>query len=73
MVYDIIMFGKRAVPLDNRAKKEGSRQRLNERVHELADDLEFRRRWKRVNSIELWSDAAIFRLNDGSKWYLNIG
>lgn len=72
MVYDMVLFGKRAVPLDNRARKPGSRQRLDKRVSELSGDLEFRRRWKRVRSIELWSDAAIFQLDDGSKWYLNI-
>lgn len=72
MVHDVILFGKRAVRLDNRAKKPESRKRLNDRVQELANDLEFRRRWKQVSTIELWSDAAIFYLPDGTKWYLNI-
>jgi hypothetical protein len=72
VVHDVIMFGKRAVKLDNRAKKAESRKRLNDRVKELSCDLEFRRRWKQVSTIELWSDAAIFHLPDGTKWYLNI-
>lgn len=72
MVHDVILFGKRAVPLDNRAIKTGSRQRLHERVCQLSGDLEFRRRWKMVSKIELWSNAAIFELDDGTKWYLNI-
>ncbi|TJY43438.1 hypothetical protein E5161_06020 [Cohnella pontilimi] len=72
MVQDVILFGNRAVRLDNRTHKPESRKRLNDRVRELAYDLEFRRRWKQVKTIELWSDAAIFHLPDGTKWYLNI-
>ncbi|MFC4305571.1 hypothetical protein [Cohnella boryungensis] len=72
MVHDVILFGKRAVPLQNRAKALNSRSRFNIRIRAMADDLEFRRRWKHVSYIELWSDAAIFQYDDGSKWYMNI-
>ncbi len=72
MTHDVIMFGKRAVPLENRAKAPSSRSRLTNRLRDLSDDLDFRRRWKHVSYIELWSDAAIFRYDDGSKWYMNI-
>lgn len=72
MTRDVILFGKRAVPLDNRAKALNSRSRLTSRLRDLSDDLDFRRRWKHVSYIELWSDAAIFRYEDGTKWYLNI-
>ena len=72
MTHDVILFGKRAVPLDNRAKALNSRSRLTNRLRDLSDDLDFRRRWKHVSYIELWSDAAIFRYEDGTKWYLNI-
>ncbi len=72
MTHDVILFGKRAVPLDNRAKALTSRSRLTSRLRDLSDDLDFRRRWKHVSYIELWSDAAIFRYEDGTKWYLNI-
>ncbi|WP_027088275.1 hypothetical protein [Cohnella panacarvi] len=72
MTHDVILFGKRAVPLDNRAKALNSRSRLTNRLRDLSDDLDFRRRWKYVSYIELWSDAAIFRYEDGTKWYLNI-
>jgi hypothetical protein len=72
MVHDVILFGKRAVPLDNRAKATSSRSRFTSRIRDLSDDLDFRRRWRHVSYIELWSDAAIFRYDDGSKWYMNI-
>lgn len=72
MVHDVVLFGKRAVPLENRAKAPSSRSRLNSRIRDLSDDLDFRRRWKHVSYIELWSDAAIFRYDDGTKWYMNI-
>lgn len=72
MVHEVILFGKRAVPLQNRAKAASSRSRLKSRMRDMSDDLEFRRRWKQVSSIELWSDAAIFKFDDGTKWYLNI-
>jgi hypothetical protein len=72
LVNGVLLFAKRAVPLDNRAIKAGSRERLDDRVRQMAGDLEFRRRWKQVSRIELWSTAAIFQLDDGTKWYLNI-
>ncbi len=72
MVHEVILFGKRAVPLENRAKTSSSRNRFNTRMRAMADDLEFRRRWKHVSYIELWSDAAIFKYDDDTKWYMNI-
>ncbi len=72
MVHEVILFGKRAVPLENRAKTSNSRSRFNTRMRAMVDDLEFRRRWKHVSYIELWSDAAIFKYDDGTKWYMNI-
>jgi hypothetical protein len=69
---EVLLFAKRAVPLDNRALKAGSRAKLNDRVRQMSGDLDFRRRWKHVSKIELWSNAAIFQLDDGTKWYLNI-
>ncbi|BBI34743.1 hypothetical protein [Cohnella abietis] len=72
MVHEVILFGKRAVPLENRAKALSSRSRFNNRMQDMKGDLEFRRRWKHVSYIELWTDAAIFKYDDGSKWYMNI-
>lgn len=72
MVHDVILFGKRAVPIQNRTNKGNSRNRFNSAMKDMADDLEFRRRWKNVSYIELWTDAAIFKFADGSKWYMNI-
>jgi len=69
---DILRFGRRAVPLKNGAKRLDSRRLLNERMKEMTLDLEFRRKWKNVTVVELWSDAAIFNFNDGTKLYLNI-
>jgi hypothetical protein len=72
MVHEVILFGKRAVPLENRAKAVTSRSRFNNRMQDMVSDLDFRRRWKHVSYIELWSDAAIFKYDDGTKWYMNI-
>lgn len=69
---DVLRFGRRSVPLRNKAKRLESRQRLNKRMREMALDLEFRRKWKQVIDVELWSDAAIFWFEDGTKLYLNI-
>lgn len=68
----MLKLGKRAVPVVNRGRRTDNRERFNVIVREMADNLEFRRRWRKVAKIELWSDAAIFQLDDGSKWYLNI-
>lgn len=72
MAAGVLKFGKRAVPVENRGRMAGNRERFDTKVRELADDLDFRRRWRKVSRIELWSDAAIFQLDDGTKWYLNI-
>ena len=72
MAAGVLKFGKRAVPVENRGRMMGNRERFDTKMRELADDLEFRRRWRQVSKIELWSDAAIFQLEDGTKWYLNI-
>ncbi|MBB6636217.1 hypothetical protein [Cohnella thailandensis] len=69
---DILHFGSRTVPLLNRAKRLESRRLLQERMKEMTLDLEFRRKWKKVTNVELWSDAAIFKFSDGTKLYLNI-
>ncbi|MGG1311853.1 hypothetical protein [Cohnella laeviribosi] len=69
---DVLRFGRRTVPLQNKAKRVESRQRLNKRMREMALDLEFRRKWKQVTDVELWSDAAIFWFRDGTKLYLHI-
>ncbi|WP_051317950.1 hypothetical protein [Cohnella thermotolerans] len=69
---DVLSFGRRTVPLQNKANRLESRRLLNERMKEMALDLEFRRKWKKVTNVELWSDAAIFKFSDGTKLYLNI-
>lgn len=69
---DVLRFGRRAVPLQNRASRLESRRLLNERMREMALDLEFRRKWKNVTNVELLSQAAIFQFADGTKLYLNI-
>ncbi|GIO14802.1 hypothetical protein J19TS2_43570 [Cohnella xylanilytica] len=69
---EILTFGRRTVPLKNKARRLESRKLLNERMREMALDLEFRRQWKKVTDVELWSDAAIFKFSDGTKLYLNI-
>ncbi|RUS48501.1 hypothetical protein [Cohnella sp. AR92] len=69
---DILHFGQRTVPLLNRAKRFESRKLLQQRMKEMTLDLEFRRKWKTVTNVELWSDAAIFKFSDGTKFYLNI-
>lgn len=68
----MLKLGNRAVPVVNRGRRADNRERLNVKVREMANNLEFRRKWKRAAKIELWSDAAIFQLEDGSRWYLNI-
>lgn len=69
---DVLCFGRRAVPLQNRANRLECRKLLNDRLQEMALDLEFRRKWKKVTTVELMSQAAIFKFSDGTKLYLNI-
>jgi hypothetical protein len=35
-------------------------------------DFDFRKKWKRIKSVEMVRDVAIFQYNDGTKLYLEV-
>ncbi|MFD0616676.1 hypothetical protein ACFQZR_04325 [Paenibacillus sp. GCM10027629] len=47
-------------------------QALRRKVNELKYDFMFRKRWRRIVSIDLGSEVAIFQYNDGTKLYLEV-
>ena len=47
-------------------------QALRRKVNDLRYDFMFRKRWRRIVSIDLGSEVAIFKYSDGTKLYLDV-
>ncbi|AJY74471.1 hypothetical protein [Paenibacillus beijingensis] len=70
---NIIRFKNRSVPVYYTPGQESSLKMLPEKLYEMEMDFEFRKRWKRIKSVEMVRDVAIFQYNDGTKLYLEVG
>lgn len=46
---------------------------LPDKLKEYELNFDFRKRWKRIASVEMSRDVAIFQYNDGTKLYLEVG
>ena len=69
----MITFGSRSVPVFfTDSRQDNGLDRLQDKLRAMAYDLDFRRRWRRIKSVELVHDVAIFQYNDGTKLYLEV-
>jgi len=69
----VITFKNRAVPVYYRNEQPSSVDQLHHKLFEMEYDFEFRKKWKRISSVEMVRDVAIFQYNDGTKLYLEVG
>lgn len=69
----VITFKNRAVPVYYRNEQSSSVEQLNDKLFEMELNFEFRKKWKRISSVEMIRDVAIFQYNDGTKLYLEVG
>lgn len=68
----IITFKNRSVPVYYPTEQSASVELLNHKLSEMELDFDFRKRWRRIKSVEMVRDVAIFQYNDGTKLYLEV-
>ncbi|MCU6712784.1 hypothetical protein M6D81_29190 [Paenibacillus sp. J5C_2022] len=68
----IITFKNRSVPVYYPNEQSTSFDLLHHKLSELELDFDFRKKWKRIRSVEMVRDVAIFQYNDGTKLYLEV-
>lgn len=68
----VITFSKRSVPVYITAEHNESFELLNNKLEKMALDFDFRKKWKRIKSVQMIRDVAIFQYTDGTKLYLDV-
>lgn len=68
----IITFKKRSVPVYFPEQHPMSVERFNDKLRELEMNFDFRKKWKRIKSVEMVRDVAILQYSDGTKLYLEV-
>lgn len=68
----IISFKNRSVPVYFNQEGTASVDMLHHKLYEMELDFDFRKKWKRIKSVEMVRDVAIFQYNDGTKLYLEV-
>ena len=68
----IITFKNRSVPVYYPNEQAASIELLDHKLHQMELDFDFRKKWKRIKSVEMVRDVAIFQYNDGTKLYLEV-
>ena len=68
----IITFKNRSVPVYYPNEQLATVEQLNHKLYEMELDFDFRKKWKRIKSVEMVRDVAIFQYNDGTKLYLEV-
>ncbi|QAY67155.1 hypothetical protein [Paenibacillus protaetiae] len=68
----IVTFKKRSIPVYYPVDQSMSVERFNDKLRELEMNFDFRKKWKRIKSVEMVRDVAILQYNDGTKLYLEV-
>jgi hypothetical protein len=68
----IVTFKSRSVPVYYPNEQSAFIDLLNHKLYELELDFDFRKKWRRIKSVEMVRDVAIFQYNDGTKLYLEV-
>jgi hypothetical protein len=68
----VIIYGNRSVPVHISAEHTDSYDLLASKLNEMKMDFDFRKKWKRIKSVQMIRDVAIFQYNDGTKLYLEV-
>jgi hypothetical protein len=71
MIPSMISFKNKAIPV-YRIDHKANLDMLTNKLKEMEYDFVFRKKLKRVLSVELVRDVAIFKYNDGTKLYLEV-
>lgn len=68
----VITFKSRSVPVYYPIEQVTSVELLQHKLFEMEMDFDFRKKWRRIKSVEMVRDVAIFQYNDGTKLYLEV-
>lgn len=68
----VLTFKNRSVPVYYLNEQSASIELLNHKLSEMELNFDFRKKWKRIKSVEMVRDVAIFQYNDGTKLYLEV-
>ncbi|RXZ82717.1 hypothetical protein EBB07_09500 [Paenibacillaceae bacterium] len=68
----VITFKRKSVPVFFRSDNTQYYDQLNAKLAEMSNNFDFRKRWKRIKSVEVIRDVAIFQYNDGTRLYLEV-
>jgi hypothetical protein len=68
----VITFKNRSVPVHYPPELAGCLDLLHSKLQEMELNLDFRKRWKRILSVHMVREVAIFQYSDGTKLYMEV-
>ncbi|WP_308637680.1 hypothetical protein [Paenibacillus silvisoli] len=68
----VITFKKRSVPVHYPSEQLSYIELLHNKLLEMEYNFDFRKKWKRIKSVEMVRDVAILQYSDGTKLYLEV-
>lgn len=69
---NVISFKNKTIPVINRSNRTAPLELLSNKLRELEYDFEFRKKWKKISSIEMIGEVAILKYYDGTKLYMEV-
>jgi hypothetical protein len=72
MKTSVISFNNKTIPVHLQLSSPLTLRLLSEKINEMELNFEFRKKLKRVLTIELVNHVAIFKYSDGTKLYLDV-
>ncbi|MBM7568972.1 MULTISPECIES: hypothetical protein [Paenibacillus] len=68
----VITFKNRSVPVHYPSEQLSYMELLQNKLQEMEYNFDFRKKWKRIKSVEMIRDVAILQYSDGTKLYLEV-
>lgn len=68
----VITFKNRSVPVHYPSEQLSYMELLQNKLQEMELNFDFRKKWKRIKSVEMIRDVAILQYSDGTKLYLEV-
>lgn len=68
----VLTFKNRSVPVHYPSEQLSYMELLQNKLLEMEYNFDFRKKWKRIKSVEMIRDVAILQYSDGTKLYLEV-
>jgi hypothetical protein len=68
----VITFKNRSVPVHFHSEHAYCLDILRSKLLELEHNFDFRKRWKRILSVHMVREVAVFQYSDGTKLYMEV-